>query len=81
LHKGGPPNGVFLQVTVTDADDLPIPGRAFTFGQLIRAQAIGDFESLAAHGRPIVRVHLQRDIVGGLDALYRAISEASSVAA
>jgi hypothetical protein len=81
LHKGGPPNGVFLQVTVTDADDLPIPGRAFTFGQLMRAQAIGDFESLAAHGRPIVRVHLQRDIVGGLDALYRAISEASSVAA
>jgi glucose-6-phosphate isomerase/transaldolase/glucose-6-phosphate isomerase len=58
LHKGGPSQGSFLQITADEAEDLPIPGRPYTFGQLKRAQAIGDFESLAAHGRPVVRVHL-----------------------
>jgi glucose-6-phosphate isomerase len=76
LHKGGPPKGVFLQVTVTDEPDLAIPGRAFTFGQLKRAQAIGDFESLAAHGRPVLRVHLGADVEAGLAALRAAVRTA-----
>jgi hypothetical protein len=66
LHKGGPPRGVFLQVTSDDRSDLPIPGRAFTFGQLKRAQAAGDLESLRAHGRPVVSVNLGEDTDAGL---------------
>ena len=81
LHKGGPANGVFLQVTAADTDDISIPARSFAFGQLKRAQAIGDFESLAAHGRPVVRVHLQRDVPGGLEALRRAVIAAAPVPA
>jgi hypothetical protein len=73
LHKGGPPAGVFLQVTAEDAADIEIPGRPFTFGQLKRAQAIGDFESLLGHGRPALRVHLGADLNGGLEALRRAV--------
>ncbi|WP_267419291.1 MULTISPECIES: glucose-6-phosphate isomerase [unclassified Curtobacterium] len=53
-HKGGPATGVFLQILADDAGDLPIPGRPFTFGQLIRAQAAGDASVLAQHGRPVL---------------------------
>ncbi|MGV8966630.1 MAG: glucose-6-phosphate isomerase [Cellulomonas sp.] len=58
LHKGGPPVGVFLQLTMTPMVDFPVPGRPFTFGQLISAQAAGDAAALAALGRPILRLHL-----------------------
>ncbi len=57
-HKGGPANGVFLQILESTDVDLEIPGRPFTFGQLIRAQAAGDAEVLAAHGRPVVTLTL-----------------------
>jgi len=58
LHKGGAPIGVFLQITGTFAEDLDIPQRPFTFGQLISAQAQGDAEVLAEHGRPVLRLNL-----------------------
>ncbi len=73
LHKGGPAEGVFLQVTATDAEDIAIPDQPFTFGQLKRAQAIGDLQSLEKHGRPALRVHLGGDIAGGLLQLRRAL--------
>jgi len=57
-HKGGPPKGVFLQVTSSEPDDLEIPDRPFTFGTLIEAQAAGDAKVLADHGRPVLRLHL-----------------------
>ncbi|HEY7801942.1 MAG TPA: glucose-6-phosphate isomerase [Dehalococcoidia bacterium] len=72
LHKGGPPEGVFLQVTATDAEDIAIPNQTFTFGQLKRAQAIGDLQSLEKHGRPALRVHLGADVPAGLLRLRRA---------
>jgi len=53
-HKGGPAQGVFLQILERTDVDLEIPGRPFTFGQLIEAQAAGDAAVLAAHGRPVV---------------------------
>lgn len=58
LHKGGAPIGVFLQITGTFAEDLEIPGRPFTFGQLIAAQAQGDAAVLAEHSRPVLRLNL-----------------------
>ncbi len=58
-HKGGPANGVFLQITERTDVDLEIPGRPFTFGQLIEAQAAGDAAVLAeGHGRPVVTITL-----------------------
>ncbi len=57
-HKGGPATGVFLQITADTADDLDIPDRPFTFGQLIHAQAAGDAGVLAEHGRPVLRLNL-----------------------
>jgi glucose-6-phosphate isomerase len=58
-HKGGPANGVFIQITERTDVDLEIPGRPFTFGQLIEAQAAGDASVLAdGHGRPVVTLTL-----------------------
>ncbi|MFE4725498.1 glucose-6-phosphate isomerase [Microbacterium sp. NPDC056736] len=58
-HKGGPANGVFLQVLEQTDVDLEIPGRPFTFGQLIQAQAAGDASVLAeGHDRPVVTLTL-----------------------
>jgi glucose-6-phosphate isomerase len=58
-HKGGPANGVFVQITERTDVDLEIPGRPFTFGQLIEAQAAGDASVLAdGHGRPVVTLTL-----------------------
>jgi hypothetical protein len=59
LHKGGPETGAFVQVVDDTGDELPIPGRAFGFGQLITAQAAGDFEALRERGRRIARVRLE----------------------
>jgi glucose-6-phosphate isomerase len=73
FHKGGPRNGVYLQVTGSPAEDLPIPGREFGFSTLIAAQAAGDATVLADHGRPVLRVHLD-DLDDGLQVLREALS-------
>jgi glucose-6-phosphate isomerase len=58
FHKGGPATGVYLQVTTAPHEDLPVPGREFSFGDFIAAQAAGDAQVLAEHGRPVLRLHL-----------------------
>jgi glucose-6-phosphate isomerase len=57
LHKGGPPSGVFLQITAEPRRDLPIPGWEESFGTLVAAQALGDLESLQRRGRRVLRLH------------------------
>ncbi|HEX9695008.1 MAG TPA: glucose-6-phosphate isomerase [Actinomycetota bacterium] len=60
VHKGGPPGGGFLVVTdEAHPDDVGIPGRGFTFGTLIDAQAEGDLRALRAAGRRVARVRMQ----------------------
>lgn len=59
LHKGGANNGLFLQITQEDVEDLDIPGQEYSFGVLARAQAQGDLEALLAKNRRAIRIHLQ----------------------
>jgi transaldolase / glucose-6-phosphate isomerase len=59
LHKGGPPEGRFIQVVDEPGEELQIPEQPFGFARLIRAQADGDLASLRERGRPIVRVNLE----------------------
>jgi glucose-6-phosphate isomerase len=61
LHKGGPDSGLFLQLTSDPREDLTIPGEPYTFATLRRAQALGDFQSLEAHGRRVLRLHVGGD--------------------
>ena len=56
LHKGGPDSAVCIQIVRDEDDDLEIPGRSAGFGELQRAQALGDLESLHALGRRVARV-------------------------
>jgi transaldolase/glucose-6-phosphate isomerase len=56
FHKGGPGTGVFIQVFDEPKEDRPIPGREFTFGRLIAAQAAGDLAALRERGRRAARV-------------------------
>ncbi len=72
LHKGDGGNGLFIQFTADDAQDVAIPDEAgtpqssITFGVLKAAQALGDRQALLDAGRRVIRFHLGRDVVGGL---------------
>jgi transaldolase/glucose-6-phosphate isomerase len=76
VYKGGPNSGLFLQLTCDHAEDLPVPGRRFTFGVVEAAQARGDLAVLAQRDRRALRVHLGRNIGTGLAALLRAVESA-----
>ena len=53
-HKGGPAQGVFLQLIGTGDIEIPVPGRDFGFSELMNSQADGDTDVLAAAGRPVL---------------------------
>jgi transaldolase/glucose-6-phosphate isomerase len=74
-YKGGPDTGVFLQITGDHAHDIDVPGRGYSFGTVIEAQAAGDLAVLAERGRRVLRVHLH-DVPEGLRALRRAVETA-----
>ena len=75
-HKGGHQNGVFFQITGVVEEDIAVPDREYTLGSLQHAQALGDGQVLAQHGRPVLRLHLT-DRAAGLAALVAAIAEVS----
>src|SRR5438132_1069881 len=76
LHKGGPDKGVFLQLTGGGSEDIPIPGEKFTFGVLVRAQAIGDLQSLSSRKRRAVSIDLGQDVDRGLERLAQSVKNA-----
>jgi glucose-6-phosphate isomerase len=65
LHKGDGGNGIFIQLTADDTEDIPIPDEAgseassVTFGVLKASQAMGDMAALEESGRRVVRLHLK----------------------
>jgi glucose-6-phosphate isomerase len=64
FHKGGASNGGFLQITAETAADIEIPGKDFSFGELLMAQALGDGEALSSRDLPVVRIHLKNRALG-----------------
>ncbi len=74
-YKGGSNDGVIMQITCDDTDDVDVPGRAYTFGVVKAAQARGDFQVLAERGRRALRIHLT-DLDDGLRALESAVETA-----
>ncbi|WP_018350746.1 hypothetical protein [Longispora albida] len=71
-HKGGPADGVFLQITGDVTADLPIEGRDYSFAELQAAQAAGDRRALTERGRPVLHLHLT-DRAAGLAELLAAL--------
>jgi transaldolase/glucose-6-phosphate isomerase len=76
LHKGGPATGVYMQLTGGGHADVPIPNEKFGFGVLVRAQAIGDLQSLASRKRRAISIDLGDDIEAGLNTLTKTVTNA-----
>ncbi|CAB4630477.1 unannotated protein [freshwater metagenome] len=72
FHKGGPKQGVFLQLVSASEFDLEIPGREFTFGELITSQAAGDAKVLSDLGRPVLTLSL-KDPNSAIQVISKAI--------
>jgi glucose-6-phosphate isomerase len=71
-HKGGHPNGIFLQITGAVSEDLAVPDRPYSLAVLQAAQAGGDAQVLRDHGRPVLTLHLA-DRAAGLGAIAAAL--------
>ena len=71
-HKGGPKQGVFLQIVSGEGDDQEIPGRQFGYRKLIDSQASGDVKVLASGGSKVLVLRLL-DVEAGLQALTNAL--------
>ncbi|MCB0101703.1 MAG: hypothetical protein KDD74_06630, partial [Anaerolineales bacterium] len=52
--------GRFIQFVYDAEKDMDIPTQGLTFGALIRAQALGDYEALKAAGRKALRICLSK---------------------
>jgi len=59
IHKGGQQNGAFIVITGESELDVKIPNKAYTFSQLIMAQALGDIESISERNLPLISIHLK----------------------
>jgi glucose-6-phosphate isomerase len=74
LHKGGSGRGLFFLITSDEREDVPVPGRPYSFGLLKRAQALGDEAALAERGRRLLRLHLGVDVTADLDRAAQLIT-------
>lgn len=64
LHKGGPKTGAYIVITTDYSRDVAVPGQAFSFAELIAAQARGDVSVLTDHGLPVLHLHVTDTTVG-----------------
>jgi hypothetical protein len=69
---GGTPAAMTIQITGAVTDDLRVPGRPYTFGELQAAEAAADRQALLDRGRPLLRLHLT-DRTSGIDQLLAAL--------
>lgn len=69
LHKGGPNNGLFLQLVDRPREGVEIPGSEADFATLVRAQAGGDAEALYDRRQWVLRVEVGEDAVAAVKQL------------
>lgn len=73
LHKGDGGNGFFIQFISDFKEDVGIPKDAvesestFSFGILIKAQALGDRQALIDNNRNLITVDLGKDVNSSLE--------------
>jgi transaldolase / glucose-6-phosphate isomerase len=79
-HKGDAGLGIFIQFTYDDRKDLAVPDNIatssslVTFGVLKMAAALGDRKALLGKGRPVIRLHLDKDVDKCLTYLEKTLS-------
>jgi glucose-6-phosphate isomerase len=70
-HKGGPNTALVFLITSDDETQTEIPEAGYSFAVLKRAQALGDYQTLEAHGRRVVRLHIKhRDAAEALQKVF-----------
>ena len=74
-HKGGPNTALAFVITADDHTETPIPEAGYTFAVLKRAQALGDTQTLEAHDRRTVRIHV-RDASAAARTIERLFADA-----
>lgn len=72
-HKGGPKQALVIQITGEHGHDLDVPGRPFSFGTLINAQAQGDALVLSNSGLLVVSLNFS-DPLAGFEHLAKVIA-------
>lgn len=72
-HKGGPKQALVIQITGEHGHDLEVPGRPFSFGTLINAQALGDANVLSESGIKVVSLRFD-DPLTALEMLTKVIA-------
>ncbi|HVS15453.1 MAG TPA: hypothetical protein VMV46_16130 [Thermoanaerobaculia bacterium] len=82
LHKGGPERGRYLvfsraAAAVPAGARVPVPGLPLSFAEVHAAQALGDFEALAARGRRVLRLELEDDPADSLTRLAAGLAACS----
>lgn len=76
LSRKGQPHGQYLVCTADPPIDMAIPGAPYTFGQLYRALALGEFQSLEQSQRFAIRINLTGEISAALASLEHAVGQA-----
>lgn len=74
VHKGGPPNGTFLQIVDEPRMEVDVPGAEYSFSKMISAQAEGDYLALRRSGRRVMRLSVGSDRLGGLQSMVEAFA-------
>jgi glucose-6-phosphate isomerase len=64
FHKGGQPNGAFLQFSGDSSIDFQVPEKSYSFQTLFMAQALGDGEALSSRNLPLMRIHFKNRSAG-----------------
>lgn len=66
LHKGDGNNGIFIIFSADAQTDVKIPAQAYTFADLVNAQALADFKALEEKGRRVIKIHLKTPVLSSL---------------
>lgn len=66
LHKGDGNNGIFIIISADAETDVKIPGQAYSFADLVNAQALADFKALEEKGRRAIKIHLKAPALNSL---------------
>ena len=74
LHKGGPDNGIFLQLVSAEEEDIPIPEAPYGFSALAGAQALGDLQALRAAGRRVASVQVGPNAASDIENLATLVA-------
>jgi len=73
LQIGGPPTAIALDLTADPVADVPVPGTAHGLVDIQAADAAARAQLLATRRRPLLHVHLGRNVEAGLTAMLAAL--------